>query len=197
MKSISRVIRENLTIPNLISVIRILLIYPFTVYILSDDYIKSGLVLALSGASDLLDGFIARNFNQVSKLGRMLDPIADKLTLMSVMLCVGLKFEEIKLFVVVLIVKEVLMILASAFLLKKHKVPPEAKWYGKIATVWFYFSAIVIIVLKSVCKIQNNFLTMSFMVVTVILMLYAFIKYFKIFVNIIRVDKNSTDIDIK
>ncbi len=197
MICISRVIRENFTIPNIISLIRILLIYPFVMYILKDEYIKSGIVLTISGISDLLDGFIARNFNQVSKLGRMLDPIADKLTLISVMICVGLKFKEIKPFVIILIAKEVVMILASAFLLKKCKAPPEAKWYGKVATVWFYFSAIVIIALKSVWNIQNNFLTVSFMAITVLLMFYAFIKYFKIFVNIIRVDKDSTKIDIK
>ena len=197
MICISRVIRENFTIPNIISIIRILLIYPFVMYILKDEYIKSGIVLAISGISDLLDGFIARNFNQVSKLGRMLDPIADKLTLISVMICVGIKFKEIKPFVIILIVKEVLMILASAFLLKKHKVPPEAKWYGKIATVWFYFSVIVVIALKSIWNVQNDFLTISFMIVTVVLMLYAFIKYFKIFINIIRIDENSTNIDIK
>lgn len=197
MICISKTVRENFTIPNIISIIRILLIYPFIAYILKDEYIKAGVVLGISGISDLLDGFIARNFNQVSKLGCMLDPIADKLTLISVMICIGLKFKEIKPFVIILIVKEVLMILASAFLLKKHKVPPEAKWYGKIATVWFYFSAIVIIALKSIWNIQNDFLTVSFMIITVILMLYAFIKYFKIFINIIKVGKDSTNIDIK
>jgi cardiolipin synthase len=155
-------------------------------YILRDEYIKGGMTLAASGISDLLDGFIARNFNQVSKFGKMLDPIADKLTLISVMICVGLKFKEIKLFVIILITKEVLMLLASAFLLKKHKVPPEARWYGKIATVWFYFSAIVIIALRFIWNIQSNFLTVSFMLITVVLMLYAFIKYFQIFVSIIK-----------
>ena len=193
----SKTIRENFTIPNIISIIRILLIYPFILYILKDEYVKAGLVLGASGISDILDGFIARNFNQISKLGKMIDPVADKLTLISVMVCMGLKIKEVKLFVIILIAKEVLMVLASAFLLKKHKIPPEAKWYGKIATVWFYFSAILIITLKSVWNIQNNSLTVSLMTVTVILMLYAFIKYFKIFVNIIRVDKNSTDVDVK
>ena len=193
----SKTIRENFTIPNIISIIRILLIYPFILYILKDEYVKAGLVLGASGISDILDGFIARNFNQISKLGKMIDPVADKLTLISVMVCMGLKIKEVKLFVIILSAKEVLMVLASAFLLKKHKIPPEAKWYGKIATVWFYFSAILIITLKSVWNIQNNSLTVSLMTVTVILMLYAFIKYFKIFVNIIRVDKNSTDVDVK
>jgi cardiolipin synthase len=170
----------------MISIIRILLICPFIIYILEDEYIKGGIILTVSGMSDLLDGFIARNFNQVSKLGRMLDPIADKLTLISVMICIGLKFKEIKIFVIILIIKEVLMILASAFLLKKHKFPPEAKWYGKIATVWFYFSAVVIIALKFIWNIQSNFLTVSFMLITVALMFYAFVKYFQIFVGIIK-----------
>ncbi len=65
MICISKTVRENFTIPNIISIIRILLIYPFIAYILKDEYIKAGVVLGASGISDLLDGFIARNFNQV------------------------------------------------------------------------------------------------------------------------------------
>ena len=89
-----KLFKDNLNIPNLLSTLRIILIYPFIVYIISDDYIKSGIILGISGITDIFDGLIARKFNQITKLGKMLDPVADKLTLVSVMVCVGIKFSE-------------------------------------------------------------------------------------------------------
>ena len=70
-----------LTIPNLMSVIRILLIPVFAVLYYKGYIWWSVLILAISGVSDFLDGKIARKFNQVSALGKMLDPVADKLTI--------------------------------------------------------------------------------------------------------------------
>ena len=69
------------TIPNIISIIRIAII-PFFVYFyftssIENHYIYSLYVLLISGASDIVDGFIARRFNMISDLGKVLDPIAD------------------------------------------------------------------------------------------------------------------------
>ena len=68
------------TIPNLISFIRILLVPLFAYLFLQGDFVPAVIVLALSGLSDCVDGKIARKFNQISALGKMLDPLADKLT---------------------------------------------------------------------------------------------------------------------
>jgi cardiolipin synthase len=167
------------------------LIYPFIVYVVQDDYLKGGIILVISGISDILDGFIARKFEQASKLGRILDPVADKLTLISVMICVGLKFNEMKLPVVILVAKEIIMILAGAFLLKKNRIPPAAKWYGKLATVWFYVSSITIICLKFIWGIQNLYITFTLMSTTVLLMIYAMYKYIGVFLQTVKTfDKN-------
>ena len=73
------------TIPNMMSVFRILLI-PFILWMFFTEryYIAAGL-LVLSGITDLLDGFIARRFHMISALGKALDPIADKLTILAVL----------------------------------------------------------------------------------------------------------------
>lgn len=189
MIDIDPLIKRNITIPNILSLMRIILIFPFIMYIKRDNYVFSGIILLFSGLTDLLDGFIARNFNQKSKLGEMLDPAADKITLIAVMISVGMKFTEVIPFMILLVLKEVSMLLASAMLLKRRKFPTAAQWYGKIGTVVFYFSVIIIVSLKAVFGIENIILNMALMTITALLMIYALVKYFKIFIDMIKIDK--------
>lgn len=189
MEGITAAVKKNLTIPNLLSFMRIVIIVPFVISIMHDDYARAGAVLIVSGLSDMFDGLIARMMNQGTKLGEMLDPVADKLTLVSVMICVGIKFSEVIPLVTILVFKEISMLMASAVLIKKHKFPPSAKWYGKLATVLFYVSVIIIVSLKAIWNIENKFLTVALMSLTAAFMLYAVIKYLKIFIPMIKSDK--------
>ena len=111
MNDIKRKSKEIFTIPNLLSILRIILILPFSIYFLNDEYIMAAVMLILSGITDMFDGMIARKFDQITKLGAMLDPIADKLTLAVVVICVGMKFNVVMPLVVILVVKEVSMLL--------------------------------------------------------------------------------------
>ena len=178
-----------LTVPNFLSVIRIILIWPFVVSVVRNEYVWAGIILAVSGLSDLFDGITARKFNQVTRLGKMLDPAADKLTLMAVMICVGMKFPKIYPFMILLISKEVIMLMASVFLLGRKKTPTSAKWFGKAATVVFYISVLVIIGLKAMFGIDNGTVDITLMVITAGFMLYAMWRYFKIFVSMIKSDR--------
>ena len=114
------------TVPNCISFFRILLIIPFVLFFLCGKYIEAFSFILLSGISDCLDGFFARKLNQVSKLGKLLDPIADKLTLVAVVICFGILIPVIFPFLSVLIVKDVLMLTGGFYLLKKGIEPPAA-----------------------------------------------------------------------
>lgn len=180
---------DLLTVPNFLSVIRIILIWPFVVSVVRNEYVWAGIILAVSGLSDLFDGITARKFNQVTRLGKMLDPAADKLTLMAVMICVGIKFPKIYPFMILLISKEVIMLMASVFLLGRKKTPTSAKWFGKAATVVFYISVLVIIGLKAMFGIDNETVDITLMVITAGFMLYAMWRYFKIFVSMIKSDR--------
>lgn len=180
---------DLLTVPNFLSVIRIILIWPFVVSVVRNEYVWAGIILAVSGLSDLFDGITARKFNQVTRLGKMLDPAADKLTLMAVMICVGMKFPKIYPFMILLISKEVIMLMASVFLLGRKKTPTSAKWFGKAATVVFYISVLVIIGLKAMFGIDNETVDITLMVITAVFMLYAMWRYFKIFVSMIKSDR--------
>ena len=185
----SEKIIKNLNVPNIISFIRILILVPFVIFVCNDNYLWSGIILVFSGLTDLLDGYIARKFNQITKLGKMLDPIADKLTLITVMICSSVKFPKIFPFMMILILKEVLMLLASIVLLRLKRKPPASKWYGKLSTVVFYFSITTIICIKAIFNLDIENLNVLLMSITSICMLYSLGRYFSIFVFILKEKK--------
>lgn len=178
--------KENFNLPNILSFTRIIIIIPFVLYFLNDDYLLSAAMLALSGLSDMVDGVLARKLNQITQLGKILDPVADKLTLTAVVICMGIKFPEIFILVVILSVKDLSMLLAGSYLLKKGIEPPAAKWYGKLATVFFYVSVIIIVALKALYGIADPRISISLLTATALLMLFALFRYFLIFLRLIK-----------
>ena len=114
---------------------------------LEGDFKVAILCLALSGLCDMFDGKIARKFNQVSNLGKLLDPIADKLSQMAIVIVLLYTYWEnpIKYLFFFFIVKEVLMLLGGALLLSKGMRPTAAEIWGKVATNVFYIAMIIIL----------------------------------------------------
>ena len=88
-------INQNLTVPNAMSVFRILVIPFFAYFFLKGNLTAAIVALGLSGLSDALDGMIARHFNQITELGKMLDPLADKLTQGTVAICIAVHYPSI------------------------------------------------------------------------------------------------------
>ena len=78
---------DLVTIPNIITYVRFVLIIPFVYFFLAEQYIYAAICIGLSGLSDCFDGMAARKLNQVTPLGKILDPIADKVTLFAVVIC--------------------------------------------------------------------------------------------------------------
>lgn len=101
---------QILTIPNLLSVIRLALI-PLIIwlYIVNREYNLAVLVILISGITDIVDGYIARHFNMISDFGKILDPIADKLTQAAVIICLTTKHDLMYLLIVLFAVKEMVM----------------------------------------------------------------------------------------
>lgn len=124
------------TIPNVLSIIRILLIpILFYLYLVIENKVLFACVLAFSYLSDLADGIIARKFNMISDLGKVLDPAADKLTQASMLICISLKHPRAWLLFVILAAKELTVALSGFFAVKRTGVVSGAKWYGKACTV--------------------------------------------------------------
>ena len=135
------------TIPNWLSFIRIALIPVFAVLFVQGHQLVAVIVMICATLTDLFDGKIARKFNQVSNLGKILDPIADKLSQMAIVIVLLYTYWEnpIKYLFFFFIVKEVLMLLGGAFLLSKGMRPTAAEIWGKVATNVFYIAMIIIL----------------------------------------------------
>lgn len=177
------------TIPNVLSVVRIGLIPVFIWVYFSDKFspLIAASILIISGLTDFVDGYIARHYNQITKVGKLLDPLADKLTQATICICLYIKMEQVRFFVWFFIIKEFLMLAGSAILLKKKLVPEAALWFGKIATFLFYVVMILIIGFPSLPLqwVYYLFAVLAFF------MLLAFVKYFIIFINKIKEDKGA------
>lgn len=186
---------KNLNIPNALTVLRMILIIPFVIFYVNKQYIPAVVVLIISGITDALDGFVARHFNQFTELGKMLDPLSDKLTQGSVALCLAIQDPILLPFFLVFIIKEVGMVIAALVLIKKRKKPCGSKWYGKIATILFYISFVTIVAMR-IWNIKNRTLTVVLLSITAFFMIYALIRYFVIFLSILRSDDPENHLDI-
>lgn len=190
---------KNLTVPNALSALRILLVPFFAVAFVTGHTIIATILLALSGLSDVFDGIIARKFNQVTELGKMLDPLADKLTQGVVALCLGLRFPVIFPVLVIFIVKELGMLVCAAVLLQKKRRPCAAKWYGKVSTVMFYIAVGVIVVMNGFFKLSGpvfEIVAYVLLLLTAVMMIYSTVKYFQIFLEILHSDDEKYKLDL-
>lgn len=128
-------------IPNILTIIRFLLIPVLIGFTLENDYIAVIVVLTISGITDILDGFIARKFNLITNLGKLMDPLADKFTQITILGILALQKIIPIWIIIIVIIKEFLMISGASFLYGKELVV-SSKWYGKLATVLFYIAIV-------------------------------------------------------
>ncbi len=185
-------ISDLITVPNIITYIRFILILPFAYYFLKGNYMYAAVCIIISGLSDCFDGFAARKLNQVTSLGKVLDPIADKFTLFVVVICMVIYIPAVLPVLVTLLLKDVLMLLGGADLVKKGLTPPSANWYGKLGTIVFYFSICVIVFLKAVFQYENFALDFTLLSVTALTMFFALYQYGKIYFQMIK-DYNNKE----
>ena len=131
--------KNCITIPNMLSVFRLILI-PFFVYAycVEQNFWKTAALLALSGISDTADGYIARRFNMVSDLGKIIDPVADKLTQAAMLLCLLTRYPLMLLPLLLLTFKEVSTGIMSLIVIRKTGLVMSADWHGKVTTGLLY-----------------------------------------------------------
>lgn len=132
-------------IPNIISVIRILLIPFFVWQMWIGNTLNAAVILGISGLTDTFDGMLARKFGWVSQLGKVLDPAADKLTQVIVCIMLIVKLRQYWYFFAILLFKELVMLILGGYLMKKGVKLEGARWFGKVVTVLFYVSMVLIL----------------------------------------------------
>lgn len=136
--------RRMLNVPNILTLLRILLLPVFVLvyFLYGKEY--SMVPLFIIGFSDVLDGYIARKYNQITLLGQILDPIADKLVQTTVLVCMLIRGLVPLWFFAGLVVKELLMLIGGYLLLWRKETLPTVKWYGKVSTGCFYLAVLSI-----------------------------------------------------
>ena len=143
--------KEVFTIPNLLSLFRLLLIPVYVMIYLraqdnTDYYLAAG-ILAVSCLTDLIDGKIARHFNMISSLGKLLDPIADKATQFALIMCFTVKYRILWYLLGLFILKEGFQLIACGVSYHKGKVLKGALLSGKICTTVLFISLILMVMM--------------------------------------------------
>lgn len=143
--------KELLTIPNLLSLFRLVLIPVYVVIYLNakeyTDYFLAAAILAVSCLTDMIDGKIARHFNMVSTVGKILDPLADKATQFSLILCLAVKYSVLWFLVVPFFIKEIFQLVAGIISIRHGKMLKGALITGKICTTVLFVSLILMVML--------------------------------------------------
>lgn len=172
------------TIPNVLSLVRIGLLPVFALL-----YLKStaqpcllwwaGAVLVFSGLTDLFDGWIARRFNQISEAGKLLDPLADKLTQLTVLVCLATQYAELVSLAVICLLKEAAQVIGGLLLLRRGDTVRGSRWFGKVSTMVFYSAMAAIVLFPD----MPNWVLISLVVLVSLTMLVTFLGYLKTYIG--------------
>lgn len=164
-----------INIPNLLTIFRLVLIPIFLVVFFShnsNSLIYGIGIFLLAGVTDLLDGYIARKYNLVTKVGIVLDPLADKLMLMTVLTCLVIKAYIPIWMLIIIACKELFMIFCGLFLYKKGTIIPS-NVFGKLATILFYISIFVLSV--------DSALGIFLLYISIAAAIVAFVNYLMVY----------------
>ena len=169
--------KEIFTIPNLLSLFRLVLIPVYASIYLnardSADYYLAAGILTVSCLTDLIDGKIARHFNMISSLGKILDPLADKATQFTLILCLTAKYRVLQYLVGLFVLKESFQLIAGGLRLRKKKMLKGALISGKVCTTILFISLILMVMLPGL----NNTIVTTIAIIDAVFMLVAFVEY--------------------
>lgn len=171
--------KDIYSIPNLLSLLRLILIPVYVIIYLNaqdatDHYLAAG-ILAVSCLTDLIDGKIARHFNMITSLGKVLDPLADKLTQFALILCLALKAKNNLLWYLIglFVLKESFQLIAGSIRLRKGIMLKGALLSGKICTTILFVSLILMVMMPDMPIKTVNIIT----IVDAVFLLIAFVHY--------------------
>jgi cardiolipin synthase len=141
--------KDLLTIPNLLSLFRLVLIPVYVIIYLNadeatDHFIAAG-ILAVSCLTDAIDGKIARHFNMISTIGKILDPLADKATQFTLIVCLPIKYPVLLTLICLFVLKESFQLIAGLLTLRKGRMLTGALLSGKVSTAILFVSLTLLV----------------------------------------------------
>lgn len=180
--------QQILTVPNLLSLLRLLMI-PLFIWLYLQGYENwTAFVLILSGVTDVVDGYIARHFNQVSDFGKAFDPIADKLTQAAMLLCLVSRYPTMIVPFLLLAVKDVFNAVSGLLVIRRTGKVLGAEWHGKLTTVLLYGMMILHVVWQDIPRWTSNMFNAG----CVVMMLVSFVLYARRNIQVIRSAGHNT-----
>lgn len=157
--------REIFSIPNLLSLFRLILIPVYAALYLNatEDYqfFVAGTILTVSCLTDMIDGRVARKFNMVTTLGKVLDPLADKLTQFTLTICLSLKYPALYPVLGLFVIKELFQLSLGIFFLRKGKMLTGALMPGKICTTVLFISLIALVLFPNMSSNAVNMISVT------------------------------------
>ncbi len=169
-------------IPNVLSLVRLALLPVFAVLYLQDQFEWSLVALAMSGLTDLFDGVIARKFNQITEIGKLLDPFADKLTQIVVLVCLTIRNPQLNVLVIICFVKELLQAIGGFILFSRKEIIRGSKWFGKVSTFTFYIAMLMI----AIWPTMPPWLLTTLIIIVAVMMIFSFFMYLAIYFQLRR-----------
>jgi cardiolipin synthase len=173
--------RELISVPNMLSLFRIMIIPVYIKLYLNAQttvqYIAAGTLITLSCLTDMLDGFIARRFNMITALGKILDPLADKITQLALMLCLNQKFTELTVVMILFLIKEILQTAFALFNMRKGKILSGALIAGKICTTVLFISLIVLVFFPNISPVLVRIIANADLIFLIISFLCYLLAY--------------------
>ncbi len=169
--------KEIFTVPNLLSLFRLVLI-PVYVYIYlnateTHQYVIAGAIMAVSCLTDMVDGKIARKYNMITNVGKVLDPLADKVTQFTLTICLSLRYPVLYPVLALFLVKEVFQLVVAVIHLFKGKMLPGALIAGKVCTTVLFISLIALVLFPDMSAVLVD----GIAIVDTIFLAISFISY--------------------
>ena len=173
--------KDLFTIPNLLSLFRLVLIPVYVVIFLNAestaDYYMAAAILAVSCLTDMIDGQIARHFNMISTTGKILDPIADKATQFALIVCLTIQHPILLIMVCLFVVKELFQLIAGFMILRRGEILKGALLSGKICTTVLFVSLIVLVMIPQISHTALYIIT----AVDCLFLLISFFDYARLY----------------
>jgi len=167
--------------PNALTILRFFLIPVFAYFLCKDNLKLAATFFILAAVTDFFDGHIARKYNKITDWGKVADPLADKLmTITALFILTFVKDIIPASLIIIVFIKEVFMVIGGVLLYKQNNYVVSAKWYGKLATVIFFFAIVMIILDVQPPFLPNN----TFIIIALIATLFAFFMYLLTFISI-------------
>jgi CDP-diacylglycerol--glycerol-3-phosphate 3-phosphatidyltransferase len=171
--------KEFLYISNQVSVLRVLLVIPLIFLLINQNSSNTIIIAAILVAmyiSDLLDGYLARKLNQVSELGKIIDPLADKIAVVSIVIILFLQGRVETWFFIVVIARDLLILLFGLYLKSKNKIVLMSNYPGKIAV--FSIGIIILLTVFNTGSYELLQIVISYLYyISVILIIYSLYLY--------------------